>query len=46
MALAWGPWERQVALRLWWGFLQVWKVNCTQKVFQPHKGPNVGHSML
>lgn len=35
-----------MALRLWWGFLQVQKVNCTQKVFQPHGGPSMGHSTL
>lgn len=35
-----------MALRLWWGLLQVRKVSCTQKVFQPHRGPSVGHSVL
>lgn len=46
LALASGPWERQVALHLWWGFLQVQKVNCALKVFQSHKGPSLGHSLL
>lgn len=38
MILAWGQWERQVALHVWWGFLWVWKVNCTQKVCQLWRG--------
>lgn len=38
MTLDWGQWERQVALHVWWGFLWVWKVNCTQKVCQLWRG--------
>lgn len=34
MTLAWGQWERQVALRLWWGVSLDLKDQCIQKVFQ------------